>query len=122
MPGAPVLLMIAVMALAAFISFAAPTRLRARLRLRDWDSETPQKSLMAARVDPAADGLRDTAMMLELVARCSTRALEYGGHWNLSHSVRHHQSGNHSGRLLPHLPSAPTGRLPGGLLSGIRLK
>lgn len=68
MPGAPVLLMIAVMALAAFISFAAPTRLRARLRLRDWDSEAPQKSLMAARVDPAADGLRDTAMMLELVA------------------------------------------------------
>ncbi|MET3369017.1 type II secretion system F family protein [Arthrobacter sp. M2012083] len=68
MPGAPVLVMISVMALAAFISFAAPTRLRTRLRPRGTEPEAPKGSLMAVHGDPAADGLRDTAMMLELVA------------------------------------------------------
>ncbi|MFK0039555.1 type II secretion system F family protein [Paenarthrobacter sp. NPDC090517] len=68
MPGVPVLVMMVVMALAAFISFAAPARLRTRLRSRGREAEAPTGSLPAVDADPAADGLRDTAMMLELVA------------------------------------------------------
>ncbi|YCK82810.1 type II secretion system F family protein [Arthrobacter sp. D3-18] len=68
MPGAPVLVMMAIMAFSAFISFAAPTPLRRRLRPRGREAEAPTGSLTAADGDPATDGLRDTAMMLELVA------------------------------------------------------
>ncbi|WP_309074796.1 type II secretion system F family protein [Paenarthrobacter sp.] len=68
MSAAPVLVMIAAMALASFISFAGPTRLKRRLRPRGRESESPQDFYMATQADLASDGLRDTAMMLELVA------------------------------------------------------
>lgn len=70
MSEAPVLLMTAVMALAAFLNFAAPTRMRARLqplRHRTKDAE-PLHEPSASTADVGTDGLRDTAMMLELVA------------------------------------------------------
>jgi pilus assembly protein TadC len=68
MHEAPELLMIAVTALAAFLSFAAPTRTRTQLLLRGQETAAAQKSSVSTHVDPEADGLRDTAMMLELVA------------------------------------------------------
>ncbi len=64
----PVIVMIAFMALAAILNFAAPTRTRTQFLRRRWESEAAQESSASSHVDPAADGLRDTAMMLELVA------------------------------------------------------
>lgn len=70
MSGAPVLLMIAVMALAAILTFAPPSRMRARLQPlhpRTRDAE-PLHEPSGSTPDVVTDGLRDTAMMLELVA------------------------------------------------------
>jgi pilus assembly protein TadC len=77
MPGAPVLLMVALMALAAFLGFSAPLEVRAvKARLLAGaeatsplaDSSRAEGSAALANITGAADGLRDTAMMLELVA------------------------------------------------------
>ncbi|GAA3284206.1 type II secretion system F family protein [Paenarthrobacter aurescens] len=75
MHDAPVWAMTAVLVLAAYLSFAAPLKTRvAPLRTRvqllppGREAEATQRSSAATLVDPAADGLRDTAMMLELVA------------------------------------------------------
>ncbi|SEI39411.1 Type II secretion system (T2SS), protein F [Arthrobacter sp. yr096] len=81
MPGAPVLLMMALMAMAAFVCFAAPVRVRTmRAQLFAGGGTSPLADSApggrpGASDNPAgedgagvADGLRDTAMMLELVA------------------------------------------------------
>ncbi|MCT9869005.1 type II secretion system F family protein [Paenarthrobacter aurescens] len=80
MPGAPVLLLIAVMAIAAFVCFALPTRTRSQLLARNMgtrvltESFSPGSPSALAGVDAlpghdaSSEGLRDTAMMLELVA------------------------------------------------------
>ncbi|MFW0773165.1 type II secretion system F family protein [Paenarthrobacter nitroguajacolicus] len=68
MSVAPVLVMMAVMALAAFISFAVPATLRAQFRHWSREAEAQQDFSVATQGDLASDGLRDTAMMLELVA------------------------------------------------------
>ncbi|MGR0159305.1 type II secretion system F family protein [Paenarthrobacter nitroguajacolicus] len=68
MLAAPVLVMIVVLALAAFLSFAGRTKLRAQLRPRGKEADARQESGDATHADPASDGLGDTAMMLELVA------------------------------------------------------
>ncbi|UKA52085.1 type II secretion system F family protein [Arthrobacter sp. FW305-123] len=75
MHDAPVWAMTAVLVLAAYLSFAAPLKTRvAPLRTRvqlfppGRAAEATQGSSAATLADPAADGLRDTAMMLELVA------------------------------------------------------
>lgn len=66
--------LLAVLALAAFVGFARPAGLRARLQV-SW-AEDPSSKDPNSKDDPslrpdaatAGDGLRDTAMMLELVA------------------------------------------------------
>ncbi|MDR6988110.1 hypothetical protein J2Y66_002608 [Paenarthrobacter nitroguajacolicus] len=79
MPGASVMLMILAMGLAAFAWFAGPTRARTHLLVKDPNAKTSAGSPGRGRfgvpahkdaADPSspADGLRDTAMMLELVA------------------------------------------------------
>ncbi len=77
MPDAPVLLMILLVSLAAFVCFAAPMRVRAvREKLLSGDKGTtaladssgPESRSALADVTAPVDGLRDTAMMLELVA------------------------------------------------------
>lgn len=64
----PVLVMIAVMVLAAILSFAAPARLGTQLTSRGRDSAAAQESSASTPPEQEEDGLRDTAMMLELVA------------------------------------------------------
>jgi len=70
MYNASVLAMLTVLTLAAFLSFAAPRNRMARNRLipQGSESESSLDSSDSARTDLAADGLRDTAMMLELIA------------------------------------------------------
>ncbi|MGO4145427.1 type II secretion system F family protein [Paenarthrobacter sp. YAF11_1] len=97
MPGAPALVMIVVLGLAAFVWFTGPTRARARVLIRNADAASLRRSSRRgpagaadifqgsdlrrqpdsgeglALKDPPdpkgpSDGLRDTAMMLELVA------------------------------------------------------
>ncbi|QSZ50046.1 type II secretion system F family protein [Arthrobacter sp. D5-1] len=91
MPGALVLVIIVVLGLAAFVWFTGPTRARARVLIRNADATSLTRSSRrgpagtldlrtrtAAGEGPAptdppdpkgpSDGLRDTAMMLELVA------------------------------------------------------
>ncbi|MBT2585467.1 type II secretion system F family protein [Arthrobacter sp. ISL-95] len=68
MYDAPVLAMIAVIALASFLSFAAPTRMRTQLLPRGREIEAAKESSASTHADTGSDGLRDTAMMLELVA------------------------------------------------------
>lgn len=68
MYDAPVWAMTVVLVLAAYLSFAVPLRTRTQLLPRGGKAETAKNSSASTNVDPAADGLRDTAMMLELVA------------------------------------------------------
>lgn len=77
MPGAWVLLMMGVLALAAFVSFPLRHRASRLLADRAGTSSVPGTSSMPGTasdgearetVSAAADGLRDTAMMLELTA------------------------------------------------------
>ena len=64
----PVLVMIAVMALAAFLIFAAPKRTRLQLLSGGRGTATARESSASTQAHTGGDGLRDTAMMLELVA------------------------------------------------------
>lgn len=65
MAGAGVLVMVGILALAAFVAFAVPTRASLFLAARPGSSGTSGTSGSAGT---SVDGLRDPAMMLELVA------------------------------------------------------
>lgn len=71
MPGSWILLMMALLGVAAFVCFAVPPGVSARFRGIAGDAAAPEGSLRrpgaGADGSSSSDGLRDTAMMLELL-------------------------------------------------------